>query len=649
MKLALGHDGTAAYTCTYIPDTTDKSGLTYRIASCTGDAKAGDLVGANSAEFSIVGGTNQKLQAQLAQNPVGEIVGGDIIPPMPTYWGRSDGCVPSSQTGTISTSCASQVAEGSQIVTNYFNQVNASNPAPNVIVAPVADRAIRHADALATGDVVFVPDSNDFPFHREGHMNPGGDFDAYWRLNGDLNSKNDTATGNSSAHFDADFSGHVVLFGDDVNVVGVTATVDTKSGSSPSATGSVHYFLFGQELPGGGTVNSTVGFNTSNSTTKSITVFTLEYWVFSVDVDAFATVSLKTSGTLAPTGLSVSVTPEASLGTHVIGGVNLGIASGSVDVKIELLKVTAPVTGQAGLATDTNPNHCSLSFTFALDGQVTISSLGGEIDLKATFGFCPFCDHESYTLVKWDPLLSTTQTLFHVGPLTAAATPLPLALCATTATAGITSPGSNTVSGGQSIPLTATVTTPAGPGTSTCADRQWTVVPAEPIAVSNGCQVSILFNNSGFHTLTVKATVHFTDQFGRSSSASATASRSVNALGFAPGVHITSIQPSSATQSPLDNQTVAVDLPVSPGRVQVGVAYVGTAQVQLNLWVADSTGVNRLVANPLCPPGACTKTLSWGVSQSGLYTLKLDASDPNTGAIIGTVATTKVNLTGPDF
>src|SRR5260370_41022031 len=120
------------------------------------------------------------------------------------------------------------------MVTDYFNRVNDSKASRNRSVTPTPEFARRHGNGLPnpnrTGNAPHItplsptPQSNDLTFDKEGHMNPGGDFDAFWRLNGDFNTNNDQATGDSSTHFDAAFSGHAVIYRQDVNLGSVTAT-----------------------------------------------------------------------------------------------------------------------------------------------------------------------------------------------------------------------------------------------------------------------------------------------------------------------------------------------------------------------------------------------------------------------------------------
>jgi hypothetical protein len=240
----------------------------------------------------------------------------------------------------------------------------------------------------------------------------------------------DTAsTGSSTSHFDGTFGAHVVLNGNDVNVMSVNATADTTNGTSPSAKGSANVYLFGVELPGGGSVDASTGFNLNVSDSQNFNVGDFPIWIFTVEIDATASAGISTTGTLAATGFSLKVDPKVSMGMHVFGGVDVGVASGGVDVKLNLLDVEAPVTAQAGLDMNLSGDVCDLTLSYSLNGELTISSLGGEVDLVGTLGVCPFCVSGSYTLLKWAPIVKTTEQLFSVGPNTLGSIPLPSTMC----------------------------------------------------------------------------------------------------------------------------------------------------------------------------------------------------------------------------
>jgi hypothetical protein len=645
VQLQLGYDGTAAYTCTYNPDPSDTTGRSYTVAGCTGGVQAGDVVGGNYAALTIVNGTSEmNLQADLAPNPVGDQVGRALIPAMPTYWGKSSTCVPapvSGQVYTISPSCTAQMSEASQISTAYFNTVSTSQAPYNTIAAPAADRALSHGTGLGNPVPPSNPtQTNDVPINQSGHLNKGGDFDAYWILTGDFNTKATPSTGSSSAHFDAEFGGHIVAFGGDVDVVDVKTTVDTSTGASPSSTGSISFFLFGEQVPGGGSVNASTGLNSNLSASQTFNLPPVDFWIFTLQVGANASATLKTTGTLAATGFNVTVDPQVSMGVSISGGVNLGIASGEVDAKITLLQVEVPVNAQAGLIVNADPASCSITIDLSLNANVTISSLGGEIDLQASFGPCPFCYSNSYTVVKWKALESTTQTLFSFGPDVLAAIELPTALCTPNIKATITLP-TTSAQIGITYPLQATVATIGGTAVDCSSGFKWSVVPAETITGS-GCGASIEFANTGAHTLTLSMTTNFRDLFGRTIDGSGTGTETVSVSTLAPGSYIIDANPAPTNvQAPFNNQTLQLGNGAAP---QFTGQYVGSAASVNETWtITTGAGKTITLISQSLPnneslgiwPGAALPT-------PGTYTVTMTTTD-STGKTLGS-ATMNVQI-----
>jgi hypothetical protein len=641
VRLQLGYDGTAAYTCTYNADPSDTTGLSYTVASCTGGVQAGDVVGGNYAALTIVNGSSEmKLQADLARNAVGDQVGAGLIPAMPTYWGKSGSCVPAPVAGTvytISPSCTAQINEASQISTAYFNTVSTSQAPYNFIASPAADRALVHGTGLGNPAPPSNPtQSNDIPINQSGHLNQGGDFDAYWTLTGDFNTKATPSTGSSSAHFDAEFGGHIVAFGGDVDVVDVKATVDTSTGSSSSATGSVSFFLFGEQIPGGGSVNASTGLNSNLSASQTFNLPPIDFWIFTLQVGANASATLKTTGTLAAVGFNVVVDPQVTMGVSISGGVNLGIASGEVDAKINLLQVEVPIAAQAGLVVNADPSACSITIDISLNANVTVSALGGEIDLKASFGPCPFCYSDSYPLVKWAALVSTTQNLFTVGPDTLAALELPTGLCTPNIKSTITLPSTN-AQVGITYPLQATAETIGGTSIN-CDEFTWSVSPAETIT-GTGCSGSIEFSKVGPHTLTLAIAASFKDSFGRTISGTGTGTEAVSVSTLGPGFYIIDANPApTGVQAPFNNQTLQFGNAVLP---QFTGEYVGSASSVNETWtLTDGAGkIVTLISQPLPNnesqatwPGAALPT-------PGTYTVTMTTTD-SSGKALGSATMT---------
>jgi hypothetical protein len=499
VQLALGLDSKPALACTYIADSSDVSNESYVFQACTGANVAGDLVSANWINVAIQGGdASQQIRAQIALNPLGDLAGSGLIPPMPTFWGDADACTPAPVAGTVvttSTSCANQTSQANKIINDYFNQVHSANPAPNWIVAPVPESATRHGDATPTNNLIGKPISNadqpthittpggDPPFDTGGDLNPGGSFDAYWRLSGNLTPTAVSGTDENLTHFDATFTAHGVLFGEDLDVTDAKLTADTDSGATtPSykpatSTGTLNFYVFGEEIPSGGlSFNPSTGFSVDPSWNQEYNLPPIHVWIFSITLGALVDADLNAQGSAALSGADLSVIPTASLGGHISGGIDLGIASGTVDAKVNLVTLSAPVTAQVKWVINTAPNICATSMNGSLKGDLNISSGGGEVDLDATFGDCPFCYTDSYTLFKWKPLASASWNLFN-DTIDTQLFELPASMCTYPITARIVSPAQGaTLSSGLPITLTGSGA-PNDTSLSSTTTYQWTFTP----------------------------------------------------------------------------------------------------------------------------------------------------------------------------
>jgi len=162
---------------------------------------------------------------------------------------------------------------------------------------------------------------------------------------------------------------------------------------------------------------------------------------------------LNAQGSAALSGADLSLIPTASIGGHISGGIDLGIASGTVDAKVNLLTLSTPVSAQVKWVIHTEPNICATTMNGSLKGDLNLSSGGGQVDLNATFGDCPFCYTDSYTLFKWKPLASASLNLFH-DTIDTQLFELPAALCTYPITVSIVSPAQGaTLSSGLPITL----------------------------------------------------------------------------------------------------------------------------------------------------------------------------------------------------
>ncbi len=494
VQLEGGLDSSTSFNCTYVADSSDQSGQSYKIDSCTGSFQAGDIVNANWLSLAIVGGqSSQQLYAQFAVRPLGDLSGAGLLPPMPSFWGNSDTCSPAPVAGkvvTTSTSCSKQTAQANAIVTNYFDQVNGANPSAGWIVAPVPDSAVRHADGTPTNRIAgasadATPDDtgNDLSFNTGGNLNPGGSFDAYWKLSGDLDPTAVSGTDENLTTFNAAFTAHGVLFGQDVDVVDADLTADTDSGettpvSKPAtSSGTLDFFVFGEEIPSGGLpFNPSTGFSIDPSLDEELDLPPIEIWIFSITLGAEVDADLSVSGSAALSGADLTATPNVSLDANISGGVDLGIAKGDVDAKVNLVKLSSPVAAQAKWDLDTDPSLCAAELTGSLDGNVDISSGGGTVDLDATFGLCPLCKTESWTLFKWGALASTSYNLFN-DTISTQLFGLPGSMCSYPIKVSIASPSSGAI---LSSTLPVTLTGIAAPTEATVpftATYNWTFTP----------------------------------------------------------------------------------------------------------------------------------------------------------------------------
>jgi hypothetical protein len=629
-QLDIGYDGAPAFTCTYGADSSDPTGKTYRLTSCTGGVQAGDLVGASWAQLTIVGGdASVKIRAQLAKNPIGDLVGGGIIPAMPTFWGDIDGCVPAPVPGqivTISPSCASEAAQASQIVTDYFNKVNNSNVDSNWIVTPTPEFARRTGNGSPNNNLTGPPPRpNDPPFDQEGHVCLDCKFDAYWRLFGNFET---TPDNHFTTHFDANFSTHVVLFGGDVNVLSLNSAIDTDTGQvmttgfgSPSSTSSLHMFLFGVEVPGGGSGGAFFNYNFGDS--HDLNLPPIQIWIFSITLGATGSVGVVATGSLSPAGFDVSLTPHASMGLHAEGGVNLGIASGGVDVRVNLLEVSTPMSARASWSIDTRPSACSSLLNSSLDGVAEISSGGGEVDLVASFGICPACHDESWTIFRWNPVVTYVTDLFNTN-VANQLSQLPVSLCKVPLTVTITSPSASIVASGIPIALQGTAYSSNNQSFAPCAGFTWSLSDSvagelDPSS-GKGCNVTMnLASSPASRTLTLSAVYDIPNQFPTIGTIEETgaAPKSIAVTILPPGPYIvqTVPAPNGTPQSPY-NQPLTIDVLSLPSVIQLVGLVVGATGSTTTTWAANTT-----------TPIGTGINVNWNVNAAGIYTITMTTTD----------------------
>lgn len=498
--LELGFGGTPSFSCTY---GASQDGTSYAFSSCTNGANAGDLLGADFARLTIVGGDPAmgptKVRAQLALNPVGDVAGSGVIPPMPTFWGDTP-------------------ASANQIVTSYFDAVHAVQATePTRIATPVPEFARRFGDGAPHDNLTGLPPPAplDPPFDHEGHLNAGGNWDAYWRLAGNLTPSRETDN-RFKNHFEATLSANAVVWGHDVSVVAVKALADSDSGqvnaaglNQATASGGVHLYLFGLEVVKR-EATPTEQFSFDEKFDRTFDLAKVQIWIFEVAFKVRVGASFTASGVVTPVDVSFQVTPEGAIGAIVSGGVNLGVASGTVSADVDLLRLKTPVRARATWYLSTDPAICSARLFVDLTSNATLSSLGGKIDLNAKVGVCPFCYEDSYNIFSWEPLASKSYSLIDYK-MDGQLFPLPSAACVTPLTVTIAKPvDAEQVSAGVPYALQGKAVRPATVGvdeqTIDCARLRWTSSDASDIGFpATGCTPVVTFGNTGSRTLTLTA------------------------------------------------------------------------------------------------------------------------------------------------
>jgi len=563
LRLELGYSAASIVaTCLYLTDATDPARKSYRFSSCSGGPQPGDIIGASWGRLGITNGAPpMRIRAQLARRPVGDQMGSGILPPMPTFWGDEDTCIPapvSVQVMTTSQSCLDTLAQTSKIVDDYFKSVNQGAPSGRWIVAPIPEGAKRHGDGIPAGSASF---GSDMPLitgpkssaqsraatgnliNEGDHLNEGGLFDAYWALTGGLNYNGFPNTDRALTHLDTDFSAHGVFLGRDVSVLHVAASADSDTGETipnhlpSSAAADLHTFLFGVEYPDG-------SFHTSSTdpldksfpiASKTFDAPPIRFWIFAVKIGVRADANVHLSGGIKSNGLSLTLTPRGTLGAHIFGGIDVVVASGGVDVTVDLLTIKVPVTAEAVWFLDRAPTSCSGALTGNLNADLTIASGGGRVELVASFGICPLCDEESTTIFDWDPLVTSTSNLLN-ETLDLGRFELPGALCTGNAiSASVKAPNSDAgiVYGTLAYPLTgiAASTNTSNIGGSpalSCADFSWSVLAPDSIT-GTGCNAKITFANTA-HLATINLSVNHsvTNAFGHTLTETGSASRIVS-------------------------------------------------------------------------------------------------------------------------
>ncbi|MGA3027208.1 MAG: hypothetical protein ABSF98_20820 [Bryobacteraceae bacterium] len=678
VKLELGLDGTPSFTCTYLPDPTDTTDRSYVFSSCTGGTHPGDLVSSNWVLLAIVNGnSSMRVRAQLAANPMGSQLGSGLLPPMPTFWGDFDTCVPAPHAGTFLTaspSCTNQLAEANKIVTAYFNKVQNANVAPNWIVTPAPDYA-THQGIGAPVSLLPVGggggssgSTTTFPFNQSGHINQGGSFDAYWELSGNLTDALPLGTDQATTSVDARFGTHVVLFGDDADIFDIEAALSTATAESypvvqgPIATGLITSYFGGEQFPTDCCSFNAGTINLSPSHEKDFDLPPISIWIFDVTTGLTVTGGFNLTGTVQPNDLNVVFTPSVAVGAHVQGSISIIVASGGLDVNVALAAVQAPMTANLAWTFSEDPATCAAKTSGDFNQQLTLSSGGGEVDLVATFGICPLCHDESYTLFKWDPIVSHTWTLFD-DPLTGTH-PLPVSDCTKPLSVTIESPAAAGATFPTGLPVSLSgVAFVQGGSEVPCGDLTWTFTPTSALLPPvTGCTPTVTFptpsGTSATWTVNLSAAESFANSGGTITETGSATPVQVTVTTLSGGVYVTQLTDSDNNVYPLCTPACSNNLSILVGvndiRTYViqGLVNGGAGTLSTTFTVTDVS--NNTTTLTTTNPASSTPSAAWtptvytvgtppftSQEQTGTYTITMTTT-ANGSPFASTVTT--VNL-----
>jgi hypothetical protein len=431
-----------------------------------------------------------------------------------------------------------------------------------------------------------------------------------------------------------------------MDVVDAKITADTDSGETTptykpaTSTGTLGFYVFGEEIPSGGiTISPSTGFSVDPSWNQEYDLPPIQIWIFDITLGATVDADLKAQGSAALSGADLSVTPTASIGGHISGGINLGIAEGNVDAKVNLVTLSVPTTAQAKWVLNTSPAICAATLNGSLESNLNLSSGGGQVNLDATFGFCPFCYTDSYTLFKWGPLASDSWNLFN-DTIDTQLFGLPASLCQYPITVSIVSPLSGA---GLSSTLPITLTGSAKPNDSTLAytsTYKWTFTKganASTVTVSsagaNSANPTVTFGppTSGkTSTWTINLTATTTVRSASGTVITETASATpvtVTVTNLANGVYISQVSSSNNGVAVPDPTTGALNVGNVPGTITVsGIVAGGTGTLNTTFTVAPCNDDTASCTSPgsattLTTTGASTATpsASWNGFEGGYY------------------------------
>jgi hypothetical protein len=623
----LGTGSTTSVACTYKASSDTTS---YVFSSCTTGNKAGDFVLASFARLTIQSADPAapltKVKAQLALNAVGDQVGAGLLPPIPTFWGQT-------------------VADFNTISQAFSQQQLANLPSVEQVVnLPIPDIAKIQGDGtplnVLPGATLRTP--TDPPFDFKGDLNnshdgsPTGMFDGYYELSGTVSTNETTnASGNNSfsSHFDGAAKVGAQVVGAAIDVLKVSATIDTNNGGTsatgstdPTSTGTFQAFLFGNQFENDTTTVQT-GFD-FKPMPLSLTFDAppIPIWVFSITAGVSANASIEFKGALAINGFQLTAMPKASISADIEGDIGVpGIISGGVSATIQLISVSVPATATLTLDVNTDPAVCAVSVDANVNGSVVVTAGSGELDLDATFGPCPACYKTSMPIFSWPPAATLTKTFPAPFPITLSGTVFTLSssLCRLPLTATITKPtAGQTYLAGIPEPTAGSASRPPIDGqlfgaTVPCQDLTWTTTdPGAMFSPSNtGCNPDIIFSSGAVGT-TQTISVSATDQFGETTTNPATVTVNVAAAPSGPVPTIT---------SPTENE-------LFPSAVITFTGYItnGSGTVTVTWTLNNGTTTTTLATQMVTAGAAGVKVpVSFTINPiaDGNYTLTLTASD----------------------
>lgn len=613
----LGTGSTTSVACTY---KASSDAASYVFSSCTTGNTAGDFVIANFARLTLQSADPAapltKVKAQLALNAVGDQVGAGLVPPIPTFWGQT-------------------VTDFNAISQAFTQQQQANLPSTHRVVnLPIPTIAQRLGDGTPINVLPGAPPRTptDPPFDFKGDLNnsrdgsPTGMFDAYYEVNGSI-SADETGTAFSS-HFDGAAKVGALVLGQTVDALKVSASIDTNNGgttatgnTNPTSTATFQAFLFGQQFENVTTTQQT-GFDFKPTLSDNFETPSVPIWIFSIQGGVGASVGVEFKGALAINGFQLTVDPQATLNANVQGSIGIpGIASGGVNVTVDLIQVSIPTTATLTLDVNTDPSVCAATVNANVDGSLKLSSGGGSVNLVATLGDCPFCVTDSMNIFNWPDQGLATKSFPSPFPINISGQllQLPQSLCLLPLTVAIQVPTTgDTYFAGVPEPTAASASRPPidGQVLGSAVDCQFiTWTSSDPGAVfspsNTGCSPSVTFSAAAAGT-TQTLTASATDQFGETGT-SAPVSVNVAAAPTGPVPVITA--PSEGEEFP--NSVVQLSGQVTGGS--------GTVTVVWSLTTGGTTTVvdtQQINAGTQVPVSFTATSLS-----DGLYTVTLSVSD----------------------